>query len=294
MSALENYPLSSFRFLTVTTSPESPQSQDVEGLRLAWKEFVRRMRRKYGVFEYIAVVEQNKKENLLHIHALIRSPYIPQEVLSIEWRKITKAYVVFITALYLVVDGKRLTGRELDELNEEQKMEVKTKVAAYITKYITKSNKKLQNRVWVSRKWSERWNYEKRMYRVGMDLDRRVGTEKIWWNAYKEMVKRSLKFIVNIERYFQVSDGGEIVASIFDKRLVVGRDAFNKIDFSKYVWVELYEHNKIVGKLMRADKLFVGNNLENEKWYMDDKFWMDLVEYLETNPINAPPDILPV
>ena len=68
------------RFLTLNSSDESV----VLGIDIldSFRKFVKRARRKYGVFEYFAVVGEASNEPLRkHIHAICKGVYMPQR----EW-----------------------------------------------------------------------------------------------------------------------------------------------------------------------------------------------------------------
>lgn len=81
----------------------------------AFTKLVQRIRRKYGIFEYMLVWELTKK-GTPHIHLLQRGTWIPKQVLSDMWCSLTGSFIV---------DIKRIQ-RSRD-------------VARYITKYMGKS-----------------------------------------------------------------------------------------------------------------------------------------------------------
>ena len=110
------------RFLTLTSSPESPR--DVHHSFRILKERLRRR----GQFEYLAVRERTKS-GLTHLHVLCRGRFIPQGWLSDAWKSIHKAPVVWIT---LVNSGGE--------------------ASRYVCKYV---GKELADRFW----WSWRWVY---------------------------------------------------------------------------------------------------------------------------------------
>jgi len=73
------------RFLTLTVNPSvgiSP-SDRLSQLARAWRVIVQRLRRLHGVhsINYLAIVEETKQGEP-HLHILLRSPYIPQALLS--------------------------------------------------------------------------------------------------------------------------------------------------------------------------------------------------------------------
>jgi hypothetical protein len=71
------------RLITLTlAAPCTP-----EQLSLAKQLLFRRLRSRYGQFEYLAVLEFTSKTRLPHLHILARSLFIPQRELSNLWKK---------------------------------------------------------------------------------------------------------------------------------------------------------------------------------------------------------------
>jgi hypothetical protein len=73
-----------------------------EGFKRLERDFlalVKRIRRKYGLFEYIAVKELTDR-GFCHIHAIFVGPYIPQSELSEVWEAISGFKIVFIQSVY--------------------------------------------------------------------------------------------------------------------------------------------------------------------------------------------------
>jgi len=112
------------RILTLTSSPSSVD------LHRHWTMFVRRVRRAYGLFEYLAVKEFTSS-GLVHIHALFVGSYLPFSWVKETWFELHKAKDVFIQAF---------RGS-------------KKRMGAYLCKYVAKD--KTSNRYW----WSWRWVY---------------------------------------------------------------------------------------------------------------------------------------
>lgn len=110
------------RFLTLTSSPRSP-----EDIRRSWRTMVKRIRRKIGRFDYLAVKEFTKAGRS-HIHALYRGKYLPQRWISDTWHQIHKANIVYIEKVY----GDR------------------RRVSNYLGKYLSKE---LSSKYWVSWDW---------------------------------------------------------------------------------------------------------------------------------------------
>jgi len=88
------------RFLTLTCNPnqhESPQDA-LTCMKAAWPRFVRKMRKHFGSFEYSLVWELTKA-GWPHIHAAVRSGYLPQSAISKAWREYSGSPVVYITTI---------------------------------------------------------------------------------------------------------------------------------------------------------------------------------------------------
>lgn len=107
------------RFLTLTVNPEVGSSPG-DRLRLlshAWHTLAKRLRRAYGpkAIEYLAVVEKTKRGEP-HLHILLRSPFLPQKLISDAMRELINAPVVDIRKIRRARD-----------------------VAAYVAKYVTKA-----------------------------------------------------------------------------------------------------------------------------------------------------------
>jgi len=99
------------RFLSLTSSPESPRD-----IHRSFSAFVKRVRREFGRFEYVAVKETSVK-GLEHLHILFRGCYLAHEWVSRNWIEIHKAKIVFL---------ERVWGK-------------KHQVAAYLVKYLGKA-----------------------------------------------------------------------------------------------------------------------------------------------------------
>jgi len=81
------------RVLTLTSSPESPN------IHHSFEVFKKRIRRKYGKFEYNCVKELTK-DGLEHLHIVYRGRYMSQKWLSDAWNDIHHAKIVYIARLY--------------------------------------------------------------------------------------------------------------------------------------------------------------------------------------------------
>lgn len=120
------------RFLTLTVNPATGTDAEsrLKLLTHAWKVLVKRLRRAYGndAINYLAVVEQTKRGEP-HLHILLRSPYIPQAVISEAMRELIDAPIVDIRLI-------------------RSQQEVVRYVAKYITKAPTQFGK--NKRYWQS------------------------------------------------------------------------------------------------------------------------------------------------
>jgi len=150
------------RFLTLTVNPRIGDSPE-HRLRLlshAWKVLVKRLRREHGTkaIQYLAVVEQTKLGEP-HLHILLRSPFLPQKVLSSAMQDLIGAPVVDI-----------------------RKIRNQREVVRYVAKYITKAPEQFGSakRYWHTPdyevdKWSPeqddaspsgKWSIDRRSYRA--------------------------------------------------------------------------------------------------------------------------------
>lgn len=59
-------------------------NQDVQAANAYWKQFVQRMRRKFGSFKYLTVLEFQKR-GAVHYHCLVDLPYVKQSVVQDIW-----------------------------------------------------------------------------------------------------------------------------------------------------------------------------------------------------------------
>ena len=111
------------RFLTLTSSDEAiGQGLDVHR---SFRALVKRMRRRWGRFEYMGVVEI--KGDRHHLHLVFRGEYMAQAQLSAMWEAIHQSPVVDIKAVYKAKGGAR-----------------------YLAKYLAKE---ALNRYWASYNW---------------------------------------------------------------------------------------------------------------------------------------------
>ncbi|MFC2017118.1 hypothetical protein ACFLUD_01730 [Chloroflexota bacterium] len=89
------------RYLTINSSDESV----VLGLDIfdSFRKLVKRMRRKYGVFEYFGVVEQDKKiEGREHLHLICKGVFMPQRELEDMWIDVHRSIKPYIKKVYSI------------------------------------------------------------------------------------------------------------------------------------------------------------------------------------------------
>ena len=167
------------RFLTLTSSPRSP-----EDIRRSWRTMVKRIRRKIGRFDYIAVKEFTKAGRP-HIHALYRGKYLPQRWISDTWQKIHKANIVYIEKVY----GDR------------------RRVSNYLGKYLSKE---LSSKYWASWNWIFRgsvgvWNQVLKIHvKNGLQNAVRVWTDFLQGKIDlfdKRIVAGRLVFLIQMRIY---------------------------------------------------------------------------------------------
>ncbi|MBA7555192.1 hypothetical protein ES705_47845 [subsurface metagenome] len=111
------------RFLTLTSSDEAiGQGLDVHR---SFRALVKRMRRRWGRFEYMGVVEI--KGDRHHLHLVFRGSYMQKAVISAMWASLHLSPIVDIKAVYKAKGGAR-----------------------YLAKYLAKE---ALNRYWASYNW---------------------------------------------------------------------------------------------------------------------------------------------
>lgn len=143
MSGLERG--GSLRFLTLTTSPQSP-----EDIQRSWRAIHMRMKRRGLIQGYIKVPEVTRSGRT-HLHILFRGSYVSQQLLSSWWQEIHRARVVDIRS-FRPYHGKKAT-------------------ASYMAKYMSKE---LAGRYswswgWVWRGFCHDWTSWKRYWRKNFE-----------------------------------------------------------------------------------------------------------------------------
>ena len=100
------------RFLTINSSDESI----VLGLDItkSFSKLVKRIRRKYGKFEYFGVVAYDENEPLReHIHVICKGEFMPQRELEDMWIAIHRSIKPHIEAVDDVAGAARYIGKYL-------------------------------------------------------------------------------------------------------------------------------------------------------------------------------------
>lgn len=135
-----------FRFLTLTSSNESPDT-----CQHSWRALYMRLQRRGLAQAYIKVPELSKNGKQ-HLHVILRGNYIDQVYLSHVWQEIHKAKVVGITRV------KKGQGRR--------------GLANYLVKYMTKDNffRYSWSWSWVWRGFCKHWTRFKRTFRYHQAL----------------------------------------------------------------------------------------------------------------------------
>jgi len=131
------------RFLTLTHNPRHGEDPHERLLRLswAWRTAVKRLKRIYGKssIAYLAIVEETKAGEP-HLHILLRSPYIPQHVIS--------------RIMAELIDSPIVDIRKIRSMKE---------VVRYVAKYVTKAPAQFGSakRYWRTSDWDVRADTEK-------------------------------------------------------------------------------------------------------------------------------------
>ncbi|MBA7552900.1 hypothetical protein ES705_45477 [subsurface metagenome] len=97
------------RFLTLTSSDEAVV-MDYD-IHKHFRALVMRLRRRWGVFEYMGVVEI--KGDRQHLHLVFRGEYMAQAQVSAMWEAIHQSPVVDIKAVYKAKGGARYLAKYL-------------------------------------------------------------------------------------------------------------------------------------------------------------------------------------
>ena len=102
------------RFLTLNSSDESV----VLGFDIldSFRKFVKRVRRKYGVFEYFAVVGEAVDEPLRkHMHVIFKGVYMPQRELEDMWVDVHRSIKPYIKKVKSVKGAANYLARYMHQ-----------------------------------------------------------------------------------------------------------------------------------------------------------------------------------
>ncbi len=102
------------RFITLNSSDESV----VLGIDIlkSLSKLVKRLRRKYGVFEYFGVVEQDKKiEERRHLHLVCKGVYMPQREIEDMWVAVHRSIKPYIRKVYSVGGAAGYLGKYISK-----------------------------------------------------------------------------------------------------------------------------------------------------------------------------------
>jgi len=174
------------RFLTLTVNPEVGEDPDdrMKMLAWAWRTCVKRLRRLYGptAIEFLAIVEQTKAGEP-HLHILLRSPYIPQKLISKCMEDLINAPIVDIR----IIRSQR-------------------EVIRYVAKYLTKA----PHRFGTSKRYWSSAHYDlgKENYRT------RVPESIVKWTLAREPISLIINRWIH-ESYAVRRDKGETLIGIY-------------------------------------------------------------------------------
>jgi hypothetical protein len=101
------------RFLTLNSSDESIVL-DIDILK-SFNKLVKRIRRKYGNFEYFGVVAYDENERLReHIHVICKGEFMPQRELEDMWIDVHRSIKPYIEAVDDVAGAARYIGNYMN------------------------------------------------------------------------------------------------------------------------------------------------------------------------------------
>jgi len=175
------------RFVTLTINPAvglSPADR-LGMLSHAWRTLVKRARRRWptATLDYLAIVEATRLGEP-HLHILLRSPFLPQRVLSVAMQDLIGAPVVDI-----------------------RKIRNQREVVRYVAKYITKAPEQFGSakRYWHTPDYEvEKWSPEK-------DEATPTGRWSIDRRSYRAIITEW-----SLEGWYEIDDDSPIVRFICD------------------------------------------------------------------------------
>lgn len=150
------------RLLTLTVDPKLHDNPELAWLSTAPKvpEVIRALRKRFGSVEYLRVIEETDK-GWPHYHMMVRSGYLPQQVVKREWNLLTGAQIVDV--------------REVKQFFNSYQ---------YLVKYLTK----LHHVGWTERHVT----YSRSFFPVGIGPGSNDGNE---WRAVQTMTIHPCKYL---------------------------------------------------------------------------------------------------
>jgi hypothetical protein len=80
-----------YRLITFTTPPEFKGD-----LNIAWRKWLKRMRRRGYICKYFAIKEWNKAHTCQHLHVVLRIDYVGYQVARQQWQEVTGAVWIHV------------------------------------------------------------------------------------------------------------------------------------------------------------------------------------------------------
>jgi len=154
-----------FRFLTLTSGPDSP-----EKCQRSWRVLYMRMKRRGYIRSYIKVPEYSKNMKQ-HLHVIIEGDYVTQAYISEQWKEIHHAKIVDIRR---VRNGNGKRG-----------------LADYMAKYMSKENAERYSWSWswVWKGFCKDWKLLKRLWHYHNSFAANIPFEKlllVWKHFLKQ------------------------------------------------------------------------------------------------------------
>jgi len=167
------------RFLTLTVNPTIGKDPDdrLQLLSAAWRTAVKRLRRIYGqhTIQYLAIVEATERGEP-HLHIMLRSPYIPQALIS--------------SIMGELIDSPIVDIRKIKNTRE---------LIRYVAKYVTKAPHHFGTgkRYWSTQSWE-----------IPQDPDEeRDAFRAVKWRIDHRYIANVVQFLTMYEGYVCIQDG---------------------------------------------------------------------------------------
>ena len=172
------------RLITLTCKPDElfTPRQQVKKMKQAFSRLIQKLRRKYGLLEYLAVWELTKA-GMPHVHVLQRGTFIQKQELSDFWNDLTGAYIV---------DIKKIKSQD--------------QVANYVMKYLTKAIAEMSTTFSGIRviQRSKNWILEKHKYLF--DRDHPEAAEPMEWRFVSASPAQIENYLSSVFNHFLTSD----------------------------------------------------------------------------------------